>query len=82
MARRSNGHCFQYSKGTRGNSCDVNWIIQSGRGEWRSGRLVLEGTEYEISNASTKPSTGWMLRFNVCFGYFPAIKIEETKSSP
>lgn len=58
MARRINGHCFQYRKGTRGNSCDIIWIIQSGRGEWRSGTLVLEGTGYQINNASTKPSTG------------------------
>lgn len=74
MACRSNGLCLQYRKGTRGNSRDVIWIIQSGRGEQRSGRLVLEGTEYEISKASTEPSTGWMLQFNVCFCCFPAVK--------
>lgn len=74
MARRNNGHCFQYRKRTKGHSYDVIWIIPCSRGERSSGRLVVEGIEYEISNASTKP-TGWMLQFNVCFCYFPAIKI-------
>lgn len=73
MAHTSDGHCFQYRKGKTGASGDVIWVIESGRSDRRSGRLVLEGSG--ISNASTKPSTGWVVQFNTWFCYFPTITI-------
>lgn len=55
MAHRSDGHCSQHRKDKRGTSGDVIWVIQSGRGGRRSGRLVLEGAGN--SSGSTKLST-------------------------